>query len=328
MYLAVPHRWTGGIKNARWNADPPISRGVSPDGVSAFVHREEFGQDQHVVLGRQCQHFWRSLNGLHVDVFIKQRIEGYEALGQLGNHDKVHPGADGKAAVQRNVRRAWMELKSRRLAGRRSGRWVAFVACLLLVGSLAVACSRKSKTPNVLAPQMADSFSFMQINPSKFRWATVMPFSVQNTSDRPVHIVAVHPSKLVNVKIGGFYMIGPRVPSLANAVLRGWPPVNGPPNISPLSDKSNQPSMPTLHEFHRVEGFIVHAKPKGKEAIAFGPHRLYSDLSNEATLVMKYRLEAGKRVGFVKGFTVEYRISGDRSRTLSVPESDGVMSPV
>ncbi len=188
--------------------------------------------------------------------------------------------------------------------------------------ALAAACGRKPDTPAVLAPRMADTFSFMQIDPNEFRWATVMPFSVENRSTRPVEILDVDPSEVVNVKIAEFYVIGPRVPSLANAVLRGWPPVQGPPNVSPQSDKGNQPSVPTLGEFHSVKGFVVDPKSRKAQArILFGTHQLYSDLPNEATIVMKYRLVDGKRVGFVRGFTLRYRIHGHRARTLDAPES-------
>src|SRR5699024_1203134 len=140
------------------------------------------------------------------------------------------------------------------------------------------------------------------------------PFQVRNTSSRPVDLVAVEPIRQAGVEVDGFFVTGPQTPSWSTDHFLGWPPETWP------DDDPDAAPTPKLTDFHDVDGFTVKPKPENPESReAWGKHDLYSDLSNEATIVMKYRLQPTAQNGGVKGFRVAYRLPGHRARTLEVP---------
>lgn len=183
-------------------------------------------------------------------------------------------------------------------------------------------CSSQPKTPTVLKSTMDDYYEFIAIDPVQYRWATATPFSVQNLAPSQTEIVRIEPIKTVNVEVDGFAMIGPRIPSPVSEIWRGWPPSRSSVNGFDPEDTRNQVQFPTVRDFHQVAGFKVRGKPpQPQHRIAFGSHRLYSDLSNEATVAMRFQLKPGKSTGYVEGFRVVYKTGGHSPRTLVVPSS-------
>lgn len=224
------------------------------------------------------------------------------------------------------------QMHCRRLPGLKNGlKASAIVSMLLLVAGACTSSSDPTLAPVETVPSSApqrasksapleaaldDVSSSGPVAPGQ--WATVFPFQVRTTSYQAVELVSVVPLRERGVEIGGLFVTGPHIPSLSLGVFKGWPPEPW------LGDQGDVGAIPTpkVSDFHPVKGFIVKAKPKGQqERTAWGEHRLYSDLVNEATIVMKYRLKPGSETGGVRGFAITYRLPGGRLHRLKVPNS-------
>ena len=143
-------------------------------------------------------------------------------------------------------------------------------------------------------------------------WAAALPVTFQNVTTAPVEILKVEPIDVDGVEVAEVYLSGPRTPAW-NGVFPGWPP--GTPGEAGGMD-------PRISDFKPVEGFMVNPAESGATAAAgAGMPDVPKGLPNEATIVLKIRLEPGRDRGSVNGFKVTYRAEDDTEQVVQIPNA-------